>query len=304
MGRKRRRNSMDYFEESLYGNERAYWYYVDRLMELSIAMFKWTNLPEFIDERFMELTLFTDGQLLFFKDEDIDAYFALQFASSGEMDIYKVPIVRDVYAVNGYNRTMYNYDSVIIWNNYLRKSSINNITYYAHKLYSIDRCIDVNVNGQKTPIVLQCSENQRLSLLNLFKEYNGNAPVIFSDKNLDLNGLKSITTGVPYVSDKLYDLKINIWNEALTYLGIPNVSIQKKERLVSDEVNRTMGGVIASRYSRINARKQACDQINKMFGLNVQCEVREFTDIPTDGMYREDFSEQTVGMYREGDADE
>lgn len=304
MGRKRRKNSMDYFEESLYNNERAYWYYVDRLMELSIAMFKWTNLPKFIDERFMELTLFTDGQLLFFRDEDIDAYFALQFTSSGELDIYRVPMVREVYAVNGYNRTMYNFDSVIIWNNYLRKPSINNITYYAYKLYAIDRAIDVNVNGQKTPIVLQCSENQRLSLLNLFKEYDGNAPVVFADKNLDLNGLKSINTGVPYVSDKLYDLKINIWNEALTYLGIPNVSIQKKERLVSDEVNRTMGGVIASRYSRINARKQACDQINEMFGLNVGCEVREFTDIPTDGMYDKNFSEQTVGMYRESGSDE
>ena len=72
-----------------------------------------------------------------------------------------------------------------------------------------------------------------------------------------------------------FDWASQIWNEALTYLGISNINVQKKERLITDEVSRNMGGVIASRYSRLNARQVACDKINKMFGLNVWCEYRE-----------------------------
>ena len=73
----------------------------------------------------------------------------------------------------------------------------------------------------------------------------------------------------------MYQLKTQIWNEALTYLGISNINVQKKERLITDEVTRNQGGTIASRYSRLNARRDACKQINDMFGLDVWCDYRE-----------------------------
>ena len=61
----------------------------------------------------------------------------------------------------------------------------------------------------------------------------------------------------------------------LTYMGISNISYQKRERLISDEVTRSQGGTIAIRYSKLNARRQACDEINRMFGLNISCDFRE-----------------------------
>ena len=133
----------------------------------------------------------------------------------------------------------------------------------------------MNANAQKTPILIKGNEQQRLTLTNLYKEYDGNAPVIFADKSLDMNALQVLLTQAPYVADKIYQLKTQIWNEALTYLGISNVSFQKRERMVSDEVTRSQGGTVASRYSRLNARRQACEQINKMFGLNIECDFRE-----------------------------
>jgi hypothetical protein len=45
--------------------------------------------------------------------------------------------------------------------------------------------------------------------------------------------------------------------------------------MLTDEVIRNMGGTIASRYSRLNERRTACDKINKMFGLNIECNFRE-----------------------------
>ena len=95
------------------------------------------------------------------------------------------------------------------------------------------------------------------------------------DKQLNPNSLTVLKTDAPYVADKLYTLKTQKWNEALTYLGISNVNITKRERLITDEVTRNQGGTIASRYSRLESRRQACKQINEMFHLNIQCDYRE-----------------------------
>ena len=106
-------------------------------------------------------------------------------------------------------------------------------------------------------------------------QYDGNQPFIFGDSELNPNALAVLKTDAPYVADRLYELKTQIWNEALTYLGIMNVNITKKERMITDEVTRNNGGTIASRYSRLEARKQACNEINRMFDLDVSCDYRE-----------------------------
>lgn len=282
MSRRRKTN----FDESAVMNNRTYGEYLERLTELSISMFEWKNLPDTVDERFLELTLFGDGQAVFFKDEEL-GFLCLQVAMNGGFNVYRVPIRRRAYAVNGYQRNLDNTNSVIIYNNYLRTNSVNMVKIYSKRLYNLDRIIDVNANAQKTPVLLQGSEMQRLTLLNLYKEYDGNAPVIFGDKNLDINGLKCITTEAPYVADKIYTLKTQIWNEALTYLGISNLNIQKKERLVSDEVIRNQGGTIASRYSRLQARRNACEEINKMFGLEIEVDYRDdFREADDEVMFR------------------
>ena len=117
---------------------------------------------------------------------------------------------------------------------------------------------------------------------NLYKQYEGNEPFIFGSKALDTSGIKVLQTGAPYVADKLYQLKTQIWNEALTYLGISNINTQKKERLITDEVTRNQGGVVASRYSRLESRRQACKKINEMFGLNIECNYREDFQVLTE----------------------
>ena len=270
MGRKKTN-----FEESLSMNNYTYMQYAYRLMELSISMFEWKNLPEGIDERFLDMVLFTDGHAVFFKDDELGDYLALQCLINGKLNVYRIPIKRRAFAVNGYQKQLTDKDSVIIFNNMLHTNSWLDVKMFAKRLYNLDRIIDVNANAQKTPILIKGNEQQRLTLNNLYKEYDGNAPVIFADKSLDMNALQVLSTQAPYVADKIYQLKTQIWNEALTYLGISNVSFQKRERMVSDEVTRSQGGTVASRYSRLNARRQACEQINKMFGLNIECDFRE-----------------------------
>lgn len=260
--------------ESFLQNQRTYLQYVNRLTELSISMFDWKNLPETIDARFLELALFNDGMTVFFKDE-VMGYLALQVMIGGALDVYRIPITRTAFAQNGYQMKLNSNNSVIIFNNMLHTNSILDVQEMSKRLYEIQRTIDVNVIQQKTPKIITCTENQRLVMKNLYAQYMGNEPFIYGDKNLDLSGIKTFDTTSPYVADKLYDLKTQYWNEALTYLGISNVNTVKKERMITDEVQRNLGGTIASRYSRLFMRQQACEQINRMFGLNISVDYRE-----------------------------
>lgn len=261
-------------------NTACYDFYYDKIKELSISMYEWKNLPEEIDVRFMELMLFERGAVVFFKDEDMDEYLCLPCAYMGRFNVYRIPILRKAFASNGYNKELNIDNSVIIYNNALRTPSVRDTKLFALRLANFDRVIDVNVNAQKTPVLIRCNEQERLSLKNLYMQYDGNQPFIFGDRELSSKPLDVINTEAPYVADKIYSLKTQYWNEMLTFRGISNLNIQKKERLVSDEVTRSQGGTIASRYSGLNARRRACDLINKMFGLNVECD------------YREDFREQ------------
>lgn len=260
--------------ESALLNNRTYLQFYNRLLELAINMYEWKNLPNTVDERFLELSLFSDGMAVFFRD-DILGELCLQCMIGGELDVYRIPIDRTAYATNGYQMRLNNQNSVIIFNNYTHTNSMLDVEMYARRLYEIERTIDVNVKAQKTPIIVRATENQRLTMKNLYMQYDGNEPFIFGDNNLDMDAIKVLSTNAPYVADKLNILKRQIWNEALTYLGIENSNTEKKERLVSDEVNSNLGGVAAQRFCRLNARRKAADQINKMFGLNIKVDFRE-----------------------------
>lgn len=271
------RNKNTAFRSTLNENIRTYRLYLDQILEIAIARYKWNGLPKTIDERFLELTLCgKNGTVLFFNDENI-GFLALPCTMNGRWNVYNIPIERRAYATNGYQATRDDTDSVIIYSNQLHNgmSVYNRLVQYAKDLYLIDSIIMINVNGQKTPLMLLSDEKQMLTLKNLYMKYDGNQPFIFGNRNdLNPNSIQALVTGAPYVADKLYALKQNIWNEVLTFLGVPNVQMNKKERLITDEVNRGLGGVFASRYSGLLSRRQACDQINEMFGLNISVEYR------------------------------
>lgn len=289
---KRRNRKRTLFEESAYLNNETYIRYVEKLTELSISMFKWKNLPSTVDARYIELELFRNGSVVYFKDE-VMGDLCLDCIAQGELSVYGEPITRRAYSrYNQYQKDLTEKDSVIIWNNLMRTNSVIVVSQFARRLYNYDRIIDVNTNAQKTPGFLQGTEKQKLTLLNMYKEYDGNAPFIFGDTNMSLDSIKYVSTGAPYISDKIFELKTQTWNEALTYLGISNVNINKKERLITDEVTRNQGGTIASRYSRLESRQEGVRKINAMFGTNISVE------------YREDWQDVDITIPSGGEADE
>lgn len=271
----RRKKYNTLFDDSLAMNNRTYIQYLNRLTELAISMFEWKNLPPTVDPRYIELKLFENGCMVYFND-DVIGDLCLDCIVSGRLDVYGYPILRRAYSgYNNYQKLLKPDNSVIIYNNYLRTNSVLDVKMFARRLAVLDRIIDVNANAQKTPVLVRASEKQRMTMMNLYKEFEGNAPFIFGDKDLDLSNLTVLKTDAPFVADKIYQLKTQIWNEALTYLGISNININKKERLITDEVTRNQGGTIASRYSRLEARRHGVKFINEMFGRDIEVNYRE-----------------------------
>lgn len=289
------------FWESAKLNNATFIQYYNRLTELAISMFEWKNLPDTVDPRYMELALFASGHALFFKDDRLEVpetdekgYLCMRATLGGPYSAYDIPINRHAYSTSGYQHDCTDKDSVIIYNNQLRTGSMLDVEMFAQRLYLFDRVIDVNVKAQRTPVLIKSTEQQRLSLMNAYQKYDGDQPFIFSDSTFDPSSFGVLKTDAPYIADRIYELKTRYWNECLTYLGISNLTVQKKERLITDEAARSMGGTIASRYSRLIARQQAAEKINKMFGLNISVDFRDDLDLArpqTEGESPEDDEE-------------
>lgn len=272
--------------QSAWGNNVTYMHYYYFLKELALNMYKWEGLPKEIDERFLELILFEDGYGVFFKDEEIGHVF-LQSLIGGRLDLYRIPIMRTAYSVNGYQKILDKSNSVLMFANYLHTTMHISIDMFARKLYNISRTIDVNVNGQKTPMLILCDNKQKLTLQNVYMQYEGNEPVIYGYKGLDTGAITSVKTDVPFVADKLEIQKSKVWNEAMLFLGINSTNMEKKERMISDEANGNLEQIMMSRQIGLNSRRKACDEINNMFGLDVSVKYNDELEKLYDKMFDE-----------------
>ena len=225
------------------------------------------------------MCLFWDGKACFFKDEVVSNYIVAQFAQRGDFDIYRNPVSWEAFSANGARWQLTNKDSILVWNNYLKQGLSRTAMMFAKRLYELDQIIQVNAKAQKTPVLVLAGEKERLTMKNLYMQYEGNEPFIFGTDKLNRENFTVLKTDAPFIADKIYELKTEIWNEVLVWLGISNVNTVKKERLITDEVTRNLGGVVASRNSRLEARTKACERINEMFGLNVSVEFRPDIDV-------------------------
>lgn len=270
-----RTNNQQFFNSAL-SNNRTWGAYYLQLVEYALSRFEWEGLPLTVDERMLELSLLSKGQAVFFEDEEI-GFLALPVIAGAPFDVYGIPVYRRAYAINNsYQKQLSNKDSIIIFNNMLHINTEYKLVEFAQDLFELSQIIMINAKAQKTPLLILCDEKQRLTLKNLYMKYDGNQPFIFGEKGLiGTDSIKALGTGAPFLCDKLYQLKANIWNEALTFLGITNVSVNKKERLISDEVDRLQGGTTASRFSYLKSREDAAKKINDMYGLKVSVKWRE-----------------------------
>lgn len=255
--------------------------YRRQLMGKCISRFTWEGLPNGIDPRFIETTIFNNGYSVFYYDTFFEMFMAMPATISGPLDIQDNPTGYQVTRNGVYSRDVRASESVCIWGNQIRVPEIDVVISYAARLAQIDRTIEIDLLNERNPMIVACSQDQRLTVQNLISKIYDGEPVVWGTENLAVDNLASMIGVFPLnqnagsgavSSIKHMESKAKIWGEALTMLGIMNVNSEKRERMVVEEAAGNSGQVLASRESFMKPRQLACEQINEKFGLQVSCE--------------------------------
>lgn len=255
--------------------------YRRQLMGKCISRFTWEGLPNGIDPRFIETTIFNNGYSVFYYDSFFEMFMAMPATISGPLDIQDNPTGYRVTRNGVYSRDVLASESVCIWGNQIRVPEIDVVLSYAARLAQIDRTIEIDLLNERNPMIVACSQDQRLTVQNLISKIYDGEPVVWGTENLAVDNLASMigvfplnqNAGAGAVSSiKHMESKAKIWGEALTMLGIMNVNSEKRERMVVEEAAGNSGQVLASRESFMKPRQLACEQINEKFGLQISCE--------------------------------
>ena len=256
----------------------TYQMYLRQLLTLAENVFEFENLPPFIDVSYLNKELLRKGSIAFFKDE-VMGVIALPYNNVGTLDVYGRPKSIQVIARNGYTRTLKQGEFVIMYDNNGRYPLLMDIYQNAERISMCKRVIDINISQQRTPRVWITKTDKKRSVEDLLNQIDGNAERVLTYDNINLDDIQAICEPAPFVADKI-DLHLEKeWAEFFRLIGVANLVEQKKERLIQDEMTASLGGTIASRYSRFEPRKRAIQEINKKWGLNIN--VRYYDGIPT-----------------------
>lgn len=270
--------SMKNFAKQL--NDLTFTDYYYRLMLLARSVFKWNNLPNGMNEKWIENFLFKYGECVFYKDNNRGLMVA-QSVTSGSLNNYEEPTMVTPTGLDIHcTELKVGKECVLIRNNDERIPTSFPVQLFAYRLAEISRTIDININAQKTPVLVVTTEKQKLTLKNIYSQWNGYEPVIYGDKNLETPELlRVLKTDAPIVFPELQNQKQTIWNECLTFLGINNANTEKRERLITTEVEANNTHIDLSADCLLKSRQRACEEINKLFGTNISVELREGAEV-------------------------
>lgn len=276
MGRKIRKvPPKDAFRDAVLMNNQTYIDYLERMKKICLSLFEWENLPPSMNARFLEMCLYYNGQGAMLYDDDY-GYINTMASDGGYINIYGLPTEVTCYSYRfNQRRSLYMTDTgeekgkecILVMNNYERIPTQVMCTLFAMRLAEAQRTADVNIKAQRTPVLITTDQKQYFTLKKMYEEYDGNTPAIFADKNvISPDALKALKTDAPFIVNDIMDYKREIWNEFLTTLGISNLS-EKRERLISNEVDSNNELVNLNLQSQLIPRKEACKQFNEKYGL-------------------------------------
>lgn len=262
-----------------FNNSFKYWR--NKLFEQVNKLFSWENLP--FPQKEIESRLYLFGIVAIIKeDKELIAVKPNLFGITNYYDEF-TDINFATPLISGERKI--DIDCILIDNNTLRNPTINMIDRYAMILAHTEiSLITALVNGRATKTYVATNNKVAENIRDYQKKlYEGQNDVIVDSsfigleiKDNDNSSLNNIKT--------LYDIRQNLLYSFLEEMGIKK-NQQKKERLVTDEVNADDTFLKLNIKDMFEARKTACEKINNMFGTNwiVKCNV----DYDSDGIIDE-----------------
>ena len=245
----------------------------ERFLNIALNRFKWENLPIGLDSEDLEMMLISKGQVMAF-NHPILGLTILPCYGKLDYNIYNKPVAFEVYGYN-FHDTVNIDDGVRIKNNSRCYSELEMLEIFSHRMNEIEQIQDVNLFQQSIPFIVAGDEKNKLTIKNLISSIKEHKLAIWIKKGLSLTSEDVLNTTSPFILDKLQDHKKAIENEFLTYLGINNANTDKKERLITSEVEANNEFINMNIDDMYDMRVRAVEEINKMFGSNIKVSKRE-----------------------------
>lgn len=244
--------------------------YRERLLNIALAQFEWHGLPDTVDPLYMETQLLEKGTVALYKEEVTGSWLATSYLSKSKggryYDIYGKPVAIDGIGANG--EILKTDEFYILYDNRTKISLLDKIETYARTLAHLHLTFLSNLKFQNIPILLPVEDKTKLTWDNFELQKDQYAPVIRYDKSLNIQDVKPFNLQVPYIGGPLMDTLQDVWNEALSMLGITPVTT-KKERLIQDEISANRQGDIVSLNGRLLGRIELANKFNKEQGYSV-----------------------------------
>lgn len=264
-------------------NNYSFIYFKNLLIKCIMTLIDYENLPDTMNKRALKEQLL-DGWAVLLKD-DVLGLINMWVAPNSKMTAYGD--FEKVTAYSKYNkyRNIVNTDnSVVLYDNIQKEQPMIMINYYATRLANIDRTIDININAQRTPILLKLKDrDQELTIKNVYRQYQGNAPAItvLKDQGIE-ESIDVLKTDAPFIAPELHDLRCRILSEALSYFGVRNIPYEKRAQMNETEIDMLGGVTELTREDRLQMQNQCLDQFNRMYGTNIRaiaCDDRRAKEI-------------------------
>lgn len=235
-----------------------------------VNRFRWLNLPETCDPRFLEFILLTQGVCSLAHPKNMPGVFFTTRANlDGRWNVYDTPTRWESIGNNGWRFRATPKTGVLIYDNRLRIPKYQQIEFFARRLANLDRIEDVNLSQQRTPWLITAPRECVTDAKNIYKQIQGGEPAIIAKPTISNIGIDAISTGVPYLGKELSDKKLALWDEIYAFMGISHVG-QKSERLTSEEVSASNEPANLMALDGLNARREACEVFNRRFGYDVK----------------------------------
>lgn len=255
-------------------NQQTYVYYCDIMLKMALSRFRWLNLPPTCDERFLELTLITQGvATIAFPRRMRGTFFSLQCTQQGRPNMYDRPIR---WLAMGQNGTKFSCDAtngVVVYDNTTRYPLMAGIRLYANELTHLRITRRMNRLHQQIPFILTGPQEKRQDMTNLFKQVAGGEPAILATDDIQQIQYDALTTGVQFIGEELAVDEQNVWSRIYTMLGVRSTTM-KQERQTEDEIRAQESPSELVLESCLMERRKAAKELNDRFGAYLEAPIQ------------------------------